>query len=231
MTYPRHWLFSFGGDLLGGAEIWSNNIRFAIPEGQTEGVVDEGDMLADLMKDLQSRFTLAVPQGGLGYGTGVRLKWGKFNEIDAAGHYADQNNTRVLDLPSPVPGIGQSLGTIPQLALAVSWGTARQRGLASRGRIYIPMPAVTTSGASGRVLAATAQSIATNWAMLLEEFNDWATSPDLTEMTAHVVSNVGEGAKEQITTVRVGDVLDTMRSRRNALVEVYAEADVPDVDA
>lgn len=230
MAYPEHWLFSFGGTIVGGKEIWSNNIRFAVPEGSTQGLVDEGDMLDDLMGDLSAQFGKGTTTGGLGYSSAVTLRWGKFNAIGPDGRYVDQNNTRVLDLPTPVVGVGVPVGNLPQAALAVSWGTDRSRGAGARGRIYIPMPAVSVEVNVGAIRDGSPANIATNWANLLEKFNDWQGAPDPTEMIACVVSNVGSGVKEPIRTVRVGDVVDTMRSRRNALQEVYVEATVPDVD-
>lgn len=231
MTYPEHWLFSFGGIIVGENEIWSNNVRFAVPEGGTSLLVDEGDMLEDLMSDLQAQFSTSAASTGLGYSQSVGLQWGKFNRIGPDGKYADQTNTRVLDLANPVFGVGSAIGGLPQAALAISWGTDRARGPGSRGRIYVPMPAVTVAAADARIPTATCATLATNWANLLEKWNDWAGAPDPTEMIACVVSNVGSGVKEPIRTVRVGNVVDTMRSRRNALREEYVTVNVPDVDA
>jgi hypothetical protein len=223
--YPDHWLFSFGGSILNGQEIWQNNIRFSYSYGLAAPGVDEAQVLEELMADLVSYYPNAPWNGGLGYGTGCVLEWGKFNRIAPDGSYQDGGNTVRQDLSPFIQTSGGPPSFAPQIALAVSWTTDRTRGLANKGRIYIPMPAVTPD-ASGQIPPALRQSIATNWAQLLADFNN-EPGLDTTTMTAMVVSGVRDGAKEQIRGVRVGSVLDTQRSRRNALVETYTTAPVP----
>jgi hypothetical protein len=223
--YPEHWLFSFGGTILNGQEIWQNNIRFATTSGIAAPQIDEESLLEDLMADLAVAFVLAPWQGGLGYSNGTTLTHGKFNKIAPDGGYSDEGNTVRQDLAAPLQTTATPPTFAPQLALAVSWLTDRTRGLANKGRIYIPMPALTPDG-SGQVGPALRQNIADNWAGLLNQFNN-EPGIDTSTLTASVVSGVRDGAKEQIRSVRVGSVLDTMRSRRNALVETYTTAPVP----
>lgn len=225
MAYPEHWLFSFGGAILGGVDVWSNNVRFANDDGSIPINTDEGDILEGLMSDLQARFVADAGSTGLGYSSAVDLRWGKFNKIGPDGRYASATETHVLDLPAPVPGLQTPAASIPQVALAVSWGTGRARGPASRGRIYVPMPQQVPQLTTGRLTAAQTAKAADNWAALLQE---WGDEPgiDMSGLVPSVVSSVGTGAAEPITRVRVGDVLDTMRSRRNAMEEVYSTATV-----
>lgn len=229
-NYPKHWLFSFGGTLLNGQEIWQNNIRFADGTAGPIDIVDEQSTLERFMDVLSARFVLGLPQG-LGYSAGTRLLWGKFNQIQSDGRYEDEDRTTVLDLPGSGAAATASVQSYaPQLALAVSWTTDKTRGLAKGGRIFIPMPAVGAES-DGQIGASTRQALATSWASLLSEFNN-EPGVDLGTLVASVVSGVDtngrSGAVSQITGVRVGSVLDTMRTRRNALVEQYSAAAVPD---
>lgn len=225
MAYPYHYLFSFGGTLLGGTEIWTNNIRF-VGGGTPNEEYDERAICERLMTALAARFTAGTPNA-LGYSSAVRLQWGKFNAIGSDGKYASQTETVRFDLPSPgVVGPAAPASYVPQIALAISWGTRRQRGRASKGRIYIPMP-LNGPGASAQLDSAARQALANNWAACIDELNDVAQSVGQQRPIAAVVSGV-DGSYEPISIVRVGSVLDTQRRRRNALVESYSSAAVPD---
>lgn len=225
MAYPYHYLFSFGGTLLEGKEIWTNNIRF-VATGTPEEEYDQQAILERLMPVMRTRIAAAAP-AQLGYSFGTQLLWGKFNAIGPDGKYASGTETNRVDLASPgVTGGNSPHSYAPQLSLAVSWGTRRQRGRASKGRIFIPMPVV-EPGINGHIPAADRQRVADAWAACLDELNDVAQDVGASRPIAAVVSGV-DGSWEPISTVRVGSVLDTQRRRRNALVEAYSSAAVPD---
>lgn len=225
MAYPVHYLFSFGGTLMGGTEIWTNNIRF-VGTGTADEEYDEADLAQGLTEVMRDGFAL-TGAAALGYSNLVRLEWGKFNQIGTDGKYTSGSTTYVHDLPSPgVVGPSPAGSGAPQLAMAVSWGTARARGTASRGRIYIPMP-VPIPTTNGRFPQGNAQAYANAWAAQIDRLNDRVQNLGQERPIAAVVSGV-DGSWSPIQTVRVGDVLDTIRSRRNALVENYSTASVPD---
>jgi hypothetical protein len=188
--------------------------------------VNEDDLAEQMTTDLAARFALSLASGGLGYSNQTQLEWGKFNEIGPSGGYADETTTHMFELTTPVVAAAAPGAMVPQVAWAVSWNTANARGYASKGRIFVPMPSVTPSSSTGKVSAANCLSAAQNWGFLIDEWND-LSGLDLSDIKASVVSNVPlEGATNEITAVRVGDVLDTMRSRRNALTESYSTAPV-----
>lgn len=225
MAYPYHYLFAFGGTLLGGSEIWTNTIRF-VATGTPDEDYDQAERAEGLTTVMAEGFAL-TGAATLGYSSNVRLEWGKFNAIGPDGKYASESDTYVFDLPSN--GVVGSVGAsnyIPQVSLAVSWGTDRARGPASKGRIYIPMPGF-MPGTNGRLAAAQTQAIASAWAAQIDRLNDEVQGTGQELPIACVVSGVN-GAFSPITNVRVGDVLDTQRSRRNALTESYSTAAVPD---
>jgi hypothetical protein len=219
MAYPQHWLFQFGGTLLAGAEI----IRFAVPGGGAPGIVDETSLVADMTQDVADQWPLGFSAGGLGAGDDVQLEWGKFNEIGPLGAYVDTTATHVHELTTPVSGNGSGIG-IAQVAMAVSWGTDVARGYASKGRVFVPIPGV--SPISGVWTDTWTNAIATNWSTLLTNLNN-LPGIDSSGIVASVVSSVpAAGAARPIQRVRVGNVPDTIRRRRNALVEVYSSATV-----
>ena len=138
----------------------------------------------------------------------------KLNEIGTNGRYVNQGATVQYDLDPPAAG-ASSPHFPPQVALVVSLGTDVARGRAHAGRFYIPSPGASmeTNGMIGPgwqgVVAAAA-------ATMINAIN--ATESVL---RVGIVSNLGIGAEHPVTSVRVGRVLDTLRSRRTSLDEGY----------
>lgn len=107
----------------------------------------------------------------------------------------------------------------PQLSVGVSWQTP-VIGRRGRGRIYLPSNASSQLTSAGR-LDTTPQGNSRDQAItLLEGLAYAATGPS----DAHVKPIVtGDPWTDYgvITSVRVGDILDTQRRRRDQLAEVY----------
>jgi hypothetical protein len=237
-NYPQHFLFSFGGTLLGGKEIWQNNIRFSTPplsfsDTTFEAIqaftrVEEQNILDGLMDDLVTYFGAGIGPQWIGYSSSVTLAWGKFNKIGASGRYANTQITTRADI-TPVSGSVPPGCNVPQVAQAISFKTNVARGLANAGRIFLPMPS-SQALAGGNTAAGDRAMLAQNWAALLGQFND-QPGLDTTSIVASVVSGVDTlsraGSKRPITSVKVGDVLDTQRSRRSAMTEFFSETGVP----
>lgn len=145
-----------------------------------------------------------------------KLSMIKFNLIGTDGHYVDKNNSVLHELIPPAHGASES-SVAPQLALAISLRTAARRGLAHAGRIYMPVP-VCPVGGDGRVSVAERAPYITHATSFLDALNaageGWVVG---------VVSNVREGGQRRVTNVRVGRVLDTIRSRRTSLDEDYLD--------
>lgn len=95
--------------------------------------------------------------------------------------------------------------------------TAGSRG---RGRMFLPPPAVAVIGNNGRLTSTATGDMA-------DGLQDYLTAMETATHTVGIVSSVG-GIYQfyNISTVRVGDVIDTQRRRRNGVAEVYAIRDV-----
>lgn len=221
MTYPTHWLLTFGGTLLSNrSEIWTNSIRFA-PDVEGQWELDQQETALEMLNTLSARWGVAGDGGCMVSGS-VFLEWAKFNEIGPDGKYADGTTTHEAFLATPKPGIGApGAGYVPQITSAISWQTTRQRGPASKGRIFLPMPVMTMTGA-GRIDGNGANDCARAWANTINALNDVVALRFQSDaIRASVVSDVGQGAAAHIASVRVGNVYDTQRRRRNALEELY----------
>jgi len=148
----------------------------------------------------------------------ARLVTLKLNEIGTDGKYVSPI-TVLYDFPSVVPGTGGSTPT-PQTSLAVTLTTPILRGRAHAGRFYLPLPAAEAQ--SDGVLSPTAAVDASQAAsQLVESINAAVTGFDVA-----VESNLGSGTFQFVTGVKVGRVLDTIRSRRSAFDEDYRATNV-----
>lgn len=225
MPYTPHYLLSFGGRL-GTDEIWTNTIRL----GNNAGVISTPrptveTILGDMMEQMADVY------GDLGYSSAAYLDWAKLNPIGPDGRYPDDWDTvELFDL-----GItsGNTAQYPFQVAMGVSWQTTRPRGPSSKGRIYVPSPWLPVNPSSGRIESTQLGNVTNNWASLLTQWNllvgqfDDGGNPESQPVRMAVASNVGPaGLTSPITSVRIGDVLDTQRRRRNALVEEYESASV-----
>jgi len=115
-----------------------------------------------------------------------------------------------------VPGQAATTQSHPmQVALAVSLGTGA-RGASRRGRFYLPAPSVPIFAlVDGLPTAASIQPIANSVRVLLTALR--AARRPMVVHSAILGNN-------EVTEVRVGRALDTIRSRRSAMVEGYVTA-------
>lgn len=151
----------------------------------------------------------------VGLGTGVTLTAVKLNEIGTNGRYANASETVEHVYDTPV----QAANTIqvpPQAATAVSLLTSKKRGLASRGRFYLPRLGYST-GPDGRMDVTRQTQLATAVVTMLQGIGT-ALGPN---HVLGVTSDRRTGAQTPVTDIAVGRVLDTIRSRRKKLEEDY----------
>lgn len=145
----------------------------------------------------------------------------KLNEIGRDGRYVSQSETVLAEISPPVVP-STSSPHAPQVALAISLMTSAARGRASRGRFYIPTPAVVV-GDDARISSANAETVAAAATEFITDLN--AAMPG---WRVGVFSNIGDGQWRPVTRVRVGRVLDTIRSRRASIDEApVSGTDIP----
>lgn len=120
---------------------------------------------------------------------------------------------------------GPSAGVFPWfLSLAYSWTTANLHGWGHTGRIYPPI-AWPGTGASGANLtsAVVADHVTKAKALLtaLAQLDGSGTT------AVPVVASLKDGSTHQITGVRVGNVIDVQRRRKEQIPETYTAATWP----
>lgn len=116
------------------------------------------------------------------------------------------------------PVSGAAIGTDHpfQVSCCVSLVTAR-RGPTGKGRIYLPLPILAVGG-DGTVGQGTMDTVGLAVAAFVKNINN---VPGIDRPGTQVVVASSKGYNSPVIGVRVGRVLDTIRSRRSQLDEVY----------
>lgn len=98
--------------------------------------------------------------------------------------------------------------------------TTATAGSRARGRMYLPPPDVTAVTISGRLDSAFRTAV-------VSALDTFFATMGANAATPVVVSAVGGVyTTYPVTTIRLGDVVDTQRRRRNSIAEVYTTASV-----
>jgi hypothetical protein len=208
------------GTSFGGAEEWSTGFRMG---SEAEGSGNFGI--------------------GAGWLAAVLPLWQTFwqdTAVDFCPHYrtvgikaaltledgkTDLANVETLAYGSPIAPAGTGTNLPPQCAIVAQLAAASPVGLGAKGRMYLP---ATTHqlDATGHIPNADALAIANGLRTFLDGCENATNSPGY-------VINASKGrpgvpftapVNRRVTTVRVGNVVDTQRRRRNGLSETYQSA-------
>lgn len=222
---------TFGGRLYGNQEIWTNGITIGHEDKDFDGFVYQSDKNSyqDIVDNIKHWFT--GPEARISHH--ATLEWVKFALVGTDGKYvvADDGSYVLNETYDFDPLIGYlNVSVAPQLSVALTMETAVRRGAGRYGRIYPPL----TGEPSNDGYDNNHGMRATAFASLLNSINNSMDGPltdDSVNPRVIVASSVREGRNAIVTNVKVGRVIDTQRSRRNALVEDHANASVtPAVD-
>jgi hypothetical protein len=202
-------------------DIWNTSLSIVPPSGSGSGMPAVTDArLAAVAADVSNWWT-----GGGAFGlipiSSASVKSIKLNRIGPDGLYQD-NETKEHIYPVPLVG-GGSPGAPPQLAVVATLRTDVERGLASKGRMYLPPCAGFTSmQADGRAQAGDALRVAGRVINLVQFLNTTYGA----DGKVGVASSTRGGAFRIVQRVTVGRVVDTMRSRRSTQIEAPVGADI-----
>lgn len=209
MPYVPHVRLTFGGSLGTGTprESWAGTL--AIGGDGTDPMLTN---LSDSeLAGVAAALTAWVNRADTSMATWCTHAWTKAALIKADGRYAADPRLRTES--APLAGT-VSTNTHPfQVSRVISFETALKTP-SGRGRLYSPAPAAAVQ-ADGMVAAANALGAANSAATLLNAINQAITGAN------RVVVASSKGYNSAVLSVRVGRVLDTVRSRRTALLENY----------
>lgn len=215
MAFPyRTMRLTFGGSIYADKDIWSNSINFGATN--VDVVPSEWVYYKNVLPTIAPAIEAFFKTTGM-ISSKCTLEWIKLAYIGEDGKYLE--DAVVYDYETAVTG--QASGSVEaQRSLALTFGSGKNRGAGRFGRIYIPMYAQTV-GTDGYISVPNANAIVAAGATLLRAlttaFKD--INPGTEEITPIVLSDKTE-INNPINRVRIGRLVDTMRSRRNKIKEI-----------
>lgn len=206
---------TFSGDMFNGAEEWSTG--FWLGEEGVDATVPTQDAVDAMLALWTTFFESSTSIISSQYFT-TQCKIAHINTNGTT----DAANVQYAFPAAAVNGVTAVTILPAQCSLVVTLLSDRPRGLASKGRMYLPGIATNVSS-NGKVSSATIGAIATN---LETFFNGVRAHADIADDP--ILAAKGTGAFPELTaqndyieSIRVGDVIDTQRRRRNGLTETW----------
>lgn len=202
---------------LGPSEVWSvnpvldpaNDISFDFDQANFDAFVQAvaGITLPTTLKQ------------GLSSAGNLRAVRAELRDTNESGFIGASEYT----LPTPVAGTGSPTKP-PQTAMVASLRTASATA-AGRGRLYWPALGTAIDATTLRLASGAAQVVANDVASYLTQIANQAkaslTPVSLVQFGVSVYSPT-KSSLTPVTNIRVGDVLDTQRRRRDAMPEQFA---------
>lgn len=217
-----------GGTLLAGTtdeDVWQFGLK--VPFTGAAGAAPDEQTMEDALDDLEADVTTWWTAIRSSFAPQTIVDFCKINQVGTDGLYTDQNNSFRRDM-APQPGAaGEPLPA--DVALVVTLNTDVQRGLAAKGRIYLPSPSVGTVN-DGRVAQNAIDAIGTATAAFIKNVGDFPgldSGPFVDLGDVSVMSSIGAGTTRTVTSVRIGDLYDTQQRRSNRMREVYTSFALP----
>lgn len=228
MAFPTNYIkMTWGGTLAAGQDIWScglyldaglGNIN-PIDEAQWAAIGELLPTYAAAVRQLHTDSDTRIPNG-------VRLEWVKLAYLDVNGSYKAEAHEHIY--PTPVAG-GGTPNYVPQVACVVTLVSEKYKDPGKYNRFYLPA-ANTSTGGQYKMTAAETTGVAASAGAFIEALVQ-VYSGQTGDVTwgGNIVPVVASKSYDKIMPVvslRVGDVLDTQRRRRNKVYENYSEIEV-----
>ena len=215
INYEPHVLLRWGGRL--GEDTWSNGLRIRHPDQDPAGMIAWSKAHLGAITDVVKSWHRDTVSYHNGLAT---LAWVKLNAVGSNGRYLDVGQTTLQEVqPAQVPNGSPPL-IAPQLAWAVTLRTAKKRGRAHAGRIYVPTRLSTVTN-TGVVPASDCAAMASRAATFIAAVGDADLPLDGTWVG--VFSPI-DATVERVRSVDVGNVLDTQQRRRRQIRETYSNS-------
>lgn len=213
---------TLSGTTLGGAEEWQTGFYMGTPEADAPVPTQA---FTDAVRDAWTTFFT----NGL---NGIAQLY-KFTAVKAVrlakdGRYDGSAIAESFPAAAVSGGSGGSPNP-PQVALVATLIGGSGKGYGGKGRMYLPGIRLPI-GDDGHIPQNSCQTIATNLAAFFNTINGSFDAPgNVINVSRGNSKLLGVGARNvNVNGVRVGNVYDTQRRRRNALAETYYAATVAD---
>lgn len=217
---------TISGTSFGGAEIWSTGFYMG---SVGSDVSNPTQTLADAIRTAWTTFFTSTAAS---IHSNFKTDTVKVAQVLATGKTSLDN---VVYAPYGTAAAGISNGSCfpPQVSLAVTLANSGARGLAAKGRMYLPGVALAI-GTDARINGTQVQSLANAFKTFLDSVNAAASIGERVILASQGHKTKGADGKYTpvpgtavnavVNTVRVGNVYDTQRRRRDGLTETYLTA-------
>lgn len=220
MAYTSNFVYTraIGEFRITGAKVEEWQVGWKIPTGSAQSSANLLAYLTNIATPVNTYWT----NSNIGGGSAAFLTKLTAAYIGTDGKYVGggAQSTTELAYGTPAPGGGTSNRPFTD-SLVVSLRTAKLRGPGSNGRMYWPATSI-PMGDTGFISTSLCQAIATAARTLLDSLNGVADTYLNSNDGVSVMSNVGGGTTQPVTSVRIGSKLDRQERREKQRVETYA---------
>lgn len=217
------WRVSIIGTAYSGIEDWTTGF-YVGHESADSGVPVQAD--ADFIKARwQTFFTMST--NGV-FPNNLRTEAIKITHINKATGKAYADNTVYSYYATPIEGNGSGAINMPaQCSTVLTLTSSLPRGLGAKGRMFLPQVGGQVGSSDGKMNPTIQTNVKNGMQTFFNGVNsDLGIRGDVILATKGRTSPAAAGFNKQVTGIRVGDVIDTQRRRRNNLVEVYSSATI-----
>ena len=212
---------TISGTCFGGNEIWSTGFFMG---SETE---DIGAVPQTLVDEIATRWSTFFVLSGSSISSNYLTTQVKVALLSTAG-VTDPLNVVYHTYTTPPQGANGGTAMPPQSSLVCTLTSAISRGLAAKGRMYIPGFAGGGPDATGHISSTAVGNIATALQTFINGVNtDVGAGFHVINASFGSVKHSLPGVNAVVTGIKVGNVYDTQRRRRNGLVEAYTAKTIP----
>jgi len=215
---------TISGTMFGGTEQWSTGLQLG------HLGTDVASVAQGTAEEVANHWETFFENGQHGISNVYRTVEVKLSLINLNGK-TDLDEIDYWTYPTPIEGGSANQALPPQITAAATLTSDFQRGLASKGRMYLPGICFAISGTTGKMTGAQTEALNTGFKAFLDGINADADIPynvvlaskghKLATLDADGQPVYENGRQALVTGCRIGDVYDTQRRRRNDFVETY----------
>lgn len=216
---------TISGTSFGGAEEWSTG--FNVGEVDADATMPT-QAQANAYRDLWRTFFTH-------HDAYISNRWeSTLVKVSSIGVDGKSNAADTIFADFPVPAVGATADSFPpQVSLVASLLGVDPRGVASKGRMYLPGVAAGLDG-TGHIPQNNRNEIHAKFAAFLDGVNSDVSTPNVVMLSSPGSVNKdgtpkvgGSGPKNsRVASMKLGNVYDTQRRRRNGLAEQYVSTPI-----
>lgn len=217
--YDRRSLYITWGGQIGssgaGVDVWQTGLHISGPNDTAPPLMPDAADLQALYEDILTPFHSDI---NVGISQGAKMLFVKAAPLLRSGEYSgealEHNGTAVAGAVTTDRGG-------PQDSLVVGLWSGNTLGQANYGRIYLPWNGIPVQATDARISNGAATNASIAGGDLIDDVNTWVGTFNDAAFRVRIMSKVGTGTSKLPAFVRVGNVVDTQRRRRNKVVETY----------